>query len=91
MIESWTRERGQINDSRAPISPALLEKICQQWLVICRDEYEAVLFRAAVLLTSFSTLRISEVVATGKGNVSKVALQWHDIKLKDNVVWIHIR
>ena len=38
--------------------------------------YEAVLFQAASLLTFFGTLRISEVVATGKGNATKVTLYY---------------
>ena len=75
MVKGWNKERGWVKDARALISLALLEKNCQQWLIICRAEYEATLFRAASLLTFFGTLRISEIVAVGKGDMTRMALQ----------------
>ena len=51
MIEGWSKERGRVQDNRAPLSPAFLEFICKQWELLCRDEYEIVLFKAASLLT----------------------------------------
>ena len=69
MIEGWSKGRGHVRDVRTPISSALLENICQMWPLICRDAYEAyeaVLFQAASLLTFFSALRISEVLASSR-------------------------
>ena len=67
------------------------KKNCQQWIIICRDEYEAVLFRATSLLTFFGALWIIEVIASGKGDLTRVALQWHDVRLDRDLVRIHIR
>ena len=90
MIKGWTKERDQVQDTRAPISPALLEKVCQQWQFLCKDQYEATLFRMASLQTFLGALRVSKMVAAGKGDSSRVALQRHDIRLVDNKVRIHI-
>ena len=68
----------------------MLEQICQLLTSICRDTFEVALFRAASLLTFFGALRISEVVAAGKGNASTLALQWHDVMLEEDSVRIHI-
>ena len=43
------------------------------------------------LLTFFGTLRISEVVASGKGDMAKVVLQWQDVRVVDGMVRIHTR
>ena len=61
MIEGWSKERGRVKDTRAPISPELLESICKQWQALCGDDYEEVFFQAASLLTFFGTVRISGV------------------------------
>ena len=68
----------------------MLEGICKQWEVLCRDDYEVTLFKAASLLTFFRALRISEVVASGKGDRIKVALQWQEVRVVDGVVQIYI-
>ena len=61
MLEGWSKERGGVKDSRAPISLSLLVRICEQWVLLCRDEYEKALFNS--LIAFFSALRISELVA----------------------------
>ena len=48
------------------------------------------LLKTASLLTFFSALRVSEVVASGKGDSTRVALQWHDMRLDGELVRIHI-
>ena len=90
MIEGWFKERGRVQDTRAPISPVLLECICRQWEFLCRDEYEMVLFKAASLLMFFGALRISKVVASGKNEKARVALQWQDVRVEDRMVQIPI-
>ena len=59
--------------------------------MLCRDDYETVLFKVASLLTFFGALRISEVVATGKGDTSKLVLQWQNVRLVAGSIQIHIR
>ena len=91
MLEGWSRERGRKQDDRTPISPQLLERICGTWVLLCRDSYEIALFKAASLITFFGALRISEVVASGKEDRSRVALQWQDVTVLDGKVQIFIR
>ena len=91
MIEGWAKERGRFKDLRALRSPELLKGICRQWGSICRDEYEVSLFRAATLLTFFAALQISQVVAGGKRDGSRAALQRADVQMEDGVVRLHIR
>ena len=74
MLEGWSRERGRIRDDRTPVSPALLERVCKLWGSLCRDRYEEALFHAAALLAFFGAMRISELVAAGKSDVSQKAL-----------------
>ena len=57
---------------------------------MCRDEYKTVLFKTTSLLMFFGALRISEVVASGKNNKARVALQWQDVRIEDGMVWILI-
>ena len=42
------------------------------------------------LLMFFGALRISEGVAARKGDKTKVALQWQDVKVVDGMVQMHI-
>ena len=42
------------------------------------------------MLTFFGAFRISEVVASGKENKSRIALQWQDVKIEDEKVRILI-
>ena len=59
MLEGWSRERGRVGDTRAPISPPLLESICEHWALLCKDKYKIKLFHAASLIAFFGALRIS--------------------------------
>ena len=91
MIEGWSKEKGRVQHTRAPILPVLLEHLCRQWELLCRDEYERILFKAASLLMFFGALRISKVVASRRNDKSRLALQWQDIRVKDGKVQIFIR
>ena len=91
MLEGWSKERGTARDTRAPISPSLLERVCEQWVLMCRDKYEIRLFHAASLIAFFSFLRISELVAGGKVDKAKLALQWWDVKVPEGRVKLLIR
>uniref|UniRef100_A0ABM5GF58 Uncharacterized protein isoform X1 n=1 Tax=Pogona vitticeps TaxID=103695 RepID=A0ABM5GF58_9SAUR len=91
MIEGLYKERGRAMDTRAPISLELLKGIGHQLGTICRDEYEVSLFRAAALVMFFAALRISEVVAGGKGDRSRAALQMADVQNEDGAMRLHIR
>ena len=91
MIEGWSKERGRTLDTRAPISPDILERMCTQWRTLCRDEYEISLFHAASLIAFFGALRISELVAQGKADKVRAALQWGDVKVQGARVELLIR
>ena len=45
----------------------------------------------ASLMTFIGTLRISEVVASGKNDKSRLAVQWQDVKVEEGKVQIPIR
>ena len=81
IIEGWSKERSHVRDSRAPISPAILEKNLAVTAYYMQAHIEDALFQVASLLTFFGLLRISEVVASGRGDASRLALQWHNIIL----------
>ena len=66
MLEGWSKERGRVGDTRVPISPLVLEHICSQWALLCRDEYEMALFKAASLTAFLGALRISEFMTGGQ-------------------------
>uniref|UniRef100_A0ABM5GIN9 Uncharacterized protein isoform X1 n=1 Tax=Pogona vitticeps TaxID=103695 RepID=A0ABM5GIN9_9SAUR len=91
MLEGWSREGGQSQDDRAPISPAILGHLCDLWRLLCKDRYEESLFRAAALMAFFGALRISELVALGKRDVSRRALQLDDVTVRDGQVRIRLR
>ena len=50
-----------------------------------------VLFKATPLMAFFGALRISKVVASGKNDKSRLALQWQDVMVEDGRVQIFIR
>ncbi|XP_078243486.1 integrase/recombinase xerD homolog [Pogona vitticeps] len=91
MLEGWSREMGGRQDDRTPMSPAILERLGDLWGTLCRDRYEEALFHAAALLAFFGAMRISELVASGKGDVSKKALQMEDVAVEEGQVRIRLR
>uniref|UniRef100_A0ABM5GDC1 Integrase/recombinase xerD homolog n=1 Tax=Pogona vitticeps TaxID=103695 RepID=A0ABM5GDC1_9SAUR len=91
MLEGWAREKGKVEDDRTPISPVILERLGELWGVVCGDGYEKVLFHAAALVAFFGAMRISELVALGKGDVSRNALQFDDVMVQGEQVVVRIR
>ena len=91
MLEGWLRERGRRKDGRTPISPGILEGLAKLWGEICRDDYEIALFHAAAVIAFFGAMRISELVALSKTDVSGRALQWGDVSLQKGRVICCIR
>ncbi|KAJ7319881.1 hypothetical protein JRQ81_019392 [Phrynocephalus forsythii] len=69
MIEDWSKERRQLEDQQAPISPDMLLRLDGFWNKVCKDE--VVLFRGATFTAFFAALRVSELVvrcfADGQG------------------------
>ena len=70
MLEGCKRSRPR-KDVRAPITEAILQKICLILPNICYSPYENYLFRAAYLTAYFGLLRVSEIVFT-----SPIQAQW---------------
>ena len=90
MLEGWSQERGRIQHDRTPISPVLLECLCELWGSLCKDSYEEALFHAAVLVAFWGAMWISELVALGKGDTSRKALQLEDVVVQEGQVKIRI-
>lgn len=63
MLEGCRRTRPR-KDVRAPITEAILQKICSLLPDICYSIYEHYLFQAAYLTAYFGLLRVSELVFT---------------------------
>ena len=61
ILEGCRRTRPQ-RDVRAPITEAMLGKLCAVLPGICFSRYETILFKAAFLTAYFGLLRVSEVV-----------------------------
>ena len=92
MLEGWSQESGMSQDDRIPISPALLQHLGELWGSLCRDRYEeAGMFHAAALMAFFGAMRISGLVALGKGDVSRKALQMEDVTVWDGQVRIRLK
>ena len=90
LLEGCQRSRLRV-DNRAPIIPQILHSICLSLQFICYNDYEAILFKAAYLLTYFGLMRVSELVHSTWQHSGK-ALQFNDIKFEENnAVTIAIR
>ena len=63
LLEGCQRTRKRV-DTRAPVTPKILQAICQLLPLVCYNDYEAHMFKAAYLLAYFALLRVSEIVYT---------------------------
>ncbi|KAJ7332422.1 hypothetical protein JRQ81_014602 [Phrynocephalus forsythii] len=91
MLEGWARAGGREADARFPLTPEILARMGKQWAQICRDNYETSLLRAASLVAFFGAFRISELVAAGKRDASRLALQWVDFHQRQGKVVFLVR
>ena len=66
---------------RLPITVELLQGTLTMLSAVCRDTYEATLFRSAFSLAFFGFFRVGEITSAGRndGNLNKV-LSIHDIR-----------
>ncbi len=60
MLEGCRRSRAK-PDTRAPITLAILTKICNVLMSVCYSEFEAKMFKAAFVLAYFGLLRVGEL------------------------------
>ena len=75
----WRVFKGQNEvHNRKPICAALLFRICQKLNIICTNNYEERLFKAAYTLTYHGLFRVSEIISTSLA-YSNQALQYNDI------------
>ena len=65
LMEGCRRTRKQV-DLRAPITGAILRRICNVLPNVCNSPYECSLFKAAYLVSYFGLMRVSEVVFTNQ-------------------------
>ena len=68
-------------DTRLPITPAILMRLCQVLPVLCKSQFEALLFKAAFLLAFFGFLRVSEFTCPQKCGDFPRVLSAQDIRL----------
>ena len=81
LLEGCRRTRPQ-RDVRAPITEAMLGKLCAVLPGICFSRYETILFKAAFLTAYFGLLRVSEVVFTNQFQAFKPLLRT-DVQFED--------
>lgn len=91
VLEGWSRERGRLKDSRAPLSPNILKGLRAKWVDICISPYEALLFHAAALIAFFGALRIGELVLSSKHDRSNRALLYSNVSFVGQSVTLLIR
>ena len=91
LLEGFRRTR-QRRDVRAPITEAILQKVCPVLPDICFSTYESCLFKAAYLVAYFGLLRVSEIVFTNQINANRPLL-YSDVQVTDGsqAVLISIR
>ena len=91
LLEGFRRTR-QRRDVRAPITVAILQKVCSVLPDICFSTYESCLFKAAYLVAYFGLLRVSEIVFTNQINANRPLL-YSDVQVTDGsqAVLISIR
>ncbi|XP_054852797.1 uncharacterized protein LOC129341561 isoform X1 [Eublepharis macularius] len=91
MLEGWSREAGARQDARQPISPAILKGLVGAWQSVCLSGYEAALFHAAALTAFFGALRVGELVAQSRLDLSQRALLLQDVRFVGEKVSLRIR
>lgn len=91
MLEGFRRSKYS-GDSRLPMSPTLLQRICGKLPAVCSNNYEVKLFRAAYTLAFFGFMRVGEL-AWSRGMSYWSVLQLEDINIdrKQNELSIQIR
>lgn len=70
ILEDCCKEEGPWQDPCQPLSADVLKDLQRVWPRVCSLVYEEYLFHAASLLAFFSVLRVSELVAASKQDVS---------------------
>ena len=65
LLEGCQRTRRRV-DSRAPVTPMILQAICGLLHSACYNDYEAIMFKAAYLLAYYGLLRVSEIVHSSR-------------------------
>ncbi len=65
LLEGCRRSRAS-KDSRSPVTPGMLVAMCRVLPVVCYNQYETTLFRAAFTLAYFGLFRVSEMVCPSR-------------------------
>ncbi len=81
ILEGCRRSRQRVDDRR-PITRSILGRMCEVLHVVCYNDYEMKLFKAAFCITYFGLLRVSEVVFTTP-TMSDRPLLVGDINMED--------
>ena len=82
LLEGCRRSR-PVRDVRAPLTEAILQKICSVLPEVCYSPYESYLFRAAFLTAYFGLLRVSKLVFTSPMQANRPLL-FSDVKVIRN-------
>lgn len=81
MIEGVKRDNVR-NDIRSPITMSILSRIVDALNNVCTSQFESVMFKAAFQLAFFAFLRIGELSASSKCDLSGKALKITDVKIR---------
>ena len=81
MIEGCGCERHNVRDYRSPFTPDILVKLVNTWRLVCKDHFEACLFKASTLIALIGALHISKLVASAKNDTLLSSLQRKDVMI----------
>ena len=77
------RRDNSTRDQRWPISVSVLARMIRALPHICNNQYEVILFQAAMLCAFFGFMRIGEFAAISKTQRQKSLLQASDVQFQD--------
>ena len=90
-IEGWMRLAPRRNDTRRPVSLAMMR---QFWMILddtCSTPFEAKLFRAAFTLAFYGAFRSSELLPASRDDWHGNALSGHDVQIDGTRLTINLR
>ncbi|XP_072178201.1 integrase/recombinase xerD homolog [Diadema setosum] len=80
-LQEGSRRDKKKGDDRRPITQDLLKRMIPIVRLVCKSQYEAIMFRAAFLLAFFGFLRVGEFTAQQKHEITDKALIRDDIQI----------
>ena len=89
-LKGVSRERVS-EDTRAPVTPALLESLLLALPHVCKTSYEAALFKSIYLLAFFGLFRIGELVCPSRHDIARSVLNVNDLATQPGKIRLRVR